>query len=81
MLMKLSGATSKKIKSTLWETGFLIIAPKNYNCRSHRRRQIIPDHASCWLSTDKHPHHHVTHNAAEFFRENVSYYCLRLVSL
>lgn len=29
MLMKLSGATSKKLKSTLWETGFLIIAPKN----------------------------------------------------
>lgn len=27
--MKLSGATSKKLKSTLWETGFLIIAPKN----------------------------------------------------
>lgn len=31
------------------------------------------DHASCWLSTqmktDKHPHHHVTHTAAEFFRE------------
>lgn len=29
MLMKLSGATTKNIlKSTLWETGFLIIAPK-----------------------------------------------------
>lgn len=76
MLMKLSGATSKKIKSTLWETGFLIIAPKNYNCRSHRRRQTVPDHASCWLSTDKCPHHHVTHNAAEFFRENM---CLTTV--
>lgn len=49
------------------------IAPKNYNFRSHRRRQIVPDHADCWLSTqmktDKHPHHHVTHIAAEFFRE------------
>lgn len=73
MLTKLSGATSKKIKSTLRETGFLIIAPKNYNFRSHRRRQIVLDHASCWLSTrmktDEHPHHHVTHIAAEFFRE------------
>lgn len=29
MLMKPSGATSKKIfLSTLWETGYLIIAPK-----------------------------------------------------
>lgn len=69
--MKLSGATSKKIKSTEWETGFLIIAPKNCNFRSHRRRQIILNHTSYWLSskTDKHPHHNVTHIAAEIFRE------------
>lgn len=34
--MKLSGATFKKIKKcTLWETGFLIIAPTNF-LRSHR---------------------------------------------
>lgn len=50
MLMKLSGATSKKIKHTLWETEFLIIAPKDYSFRSHRRRQIVLDCASCWFS-------------------------------
>lgn len=49
--MKLSGATSKEIKSTLWETGFLIIAPRKYTVRSHRRRQTVLDHAGCWLST------------------------------
>lgn len=71
--MKLSGATSKRIKSTLWETGFLIIAPKIIILEvtgGDKLFQIMPIAGlSTHMKTDKYPHHHVTHIAAEFFRE------------
>lgn len=45
---------------------FHTTAPKKYNMKRHRRRQVIEE---CAMNTGKCLHNHEAHPAAELFRE------------